>query len=265
MELAQIIKWVDDTNWHLECSTEGTREYNEDAGYILEYKQYIYAITEQFLKMDKSNKEAFVRRLFRNMDPFVGNMRYIRDSALVENLEDIPEESNDYPEDWESLAEELKAHPSDWTEAIIDEIFDDNLIVLDINRALFIDLLKVYCEVIRLCVESDMTPEEVAHPYHRDITNDLHKSLCLHNPKHEQPEKYRTMPRTHRIEAVKLLLTHTGVSKNIDRTLIAAFVEAVTGGNISVKPKDTESYKTHSKEAEKSAKELLQRIGIEIK
>ena len=194
------------------------------------------------------------------MDPFVFDMRCTRDSALVENLEDYPEELD------ARLAEELKAHPSDWIEAIIDEIYSDNLIAIDIDRALFIDLLKVYCEVIRLCFESDINPEELAHPYHTDIINSL--VAVLHSRRDEiqkQPEKYKTMPRTHRIEAVKLLLTHTGVAKNIDRTQIAAFVESVTGGNISVKPKDTEAYKTHSKEAEKRAKELLQRIGIEIK
>lgn len=76
-------------------------------------------------------------------------------------------------------------------------------------------------------------------------------------------EKYETMPSTHRRAAVMALIDKSGLCKNIDRTKKAAFVEAVTGGNINAKPKDSVSYKRPEQKAIDAAAELLKTIGIE--
>lgn len=74
---------------------------------------------------------------------------------------------------------------------------------------------------------------------------------------------YPTLPRTHRIAAVKELIRKSGLCRNIDDTRISAFVEAVTGGNIEAKGGNTISYKTPTKEAQNAAVEWLKKIGIE--
>lgn len=79
----------------------------------------------------------------------------------------------------------------------------------------------------------------------------------------EGPDKpYTTMPRTYRIAALKALIGKSGLCKNIDKTRIAEFVEAVTGGNIETKGKDTVSYKKPTADAIAGAAELLKKIGI---
>lgn len=74
---------------------------------------------------------------------------------------------------------------------------------------------------------------------------------------------YKTLPRTHRVAAVKELIRKSGLCRNVDDTKISAFVEAVTGGNIEAKAKNTQSYKTPTKDAQNAADELLKKIGIE--
>ena len=76
-------------------------------------------------------------------------------------------------------------------------------------------------------------------------------------------KKYETMPATHRRAAVMTLIDKSGLCKNIDRTKKAAFVEAVTGGNINANPKDTVSYRKPEQRAIDAASELLKTIGIE--
>ncbi|WP_147337790.1 hypothetical protein [Alistipes indistinctus] len=75
--------------------------------------------------------------------------------------------------------------------------------------------------------------------------------------------KYETMPSTHRRATVMALIDKSGLCKNIDKTKKAAFVEAVTGGNIKANPKDTVSYRKPEQKAIDAATELLKTIGIE--
>ena len=244
MELAQIIKWVDDTNNHFGDLTESAREYNEDKGYMLEFKQYKYAITEQFLKMDNSNKVAFVHRLFRCSDEFMGCLR------------DIAKEH----------ADECKEFSCEWVFYIENEIFDNDITAHDIADALFIDLLKIYCEVITLCKESNIDIGALARPFDRDIINDL-VAFLMDGERREADEsdngKFKRVPHIDRIVAVKLLLEKAGV-KGIDRTRLASFVEAVTGGNPATAPKNSYAYRNYNTKNESKAIELLRTIGIEV-
>lgn len=245
MELAQIIKWVDDTNMYLVNPTESVRDYNEDIGYILEFKQYKYAITEYFFKVDKSNKEALVKRLFRECDEFIGYMRCI--------AEDCERVSDDYP--------------YEWVHDIADEIFDDDTTDHNIDEALLIDLLKFYCEVINLCLESDINPEKLVAEHHREIIGHLTEFLRgSHRCKEDDDDngKFKKVDRIDRIIAVKLLLEKAGV-KGIDRTRLASFVEAVTGGNIATAPKNTYAYKYYNTKDTSEGRALLRQIGIEVK
>lgn len=89
------------------------------------------------------------------------------------------------------------------------------------------------------------------------------KELVDTIPQDDNDKKYKTLPRTHRIAAVKELIRKSGLCRSVDDTRISAFVEAVTGGNIEARPQDTVSYKTPTKEAQKNATEWLKKIGIE--
>ena len=80
----------------------------------------------------------------------------------------------------------------------------------------------------------------------------------------DETKGYKTLPSTYRRAAVMALIDKSGLCKNIDKTKKAEFVEAVVGGNINAKPKDTVSYKTPTKEAQNEAKKLLETIGIYI-
>lgn len=75
--------------------------------------------------------------------------------------------------------------------------------------------------------------------------------------------KYKTIPRTHRIAAVWGLIDKLQLRASQDKTTLAAFVEAVTGGNIEIKPKDALAYKEPEPPAKAAAVELLKKIGIE--
>ena len=75
---------------------------------------------------------------------------------------------------------------------------------------------------------------------------------------------YKTLKSTYRRAAVMALIDKSGLCKNIDRTKKAKFVEAVTGGNINAKPKDTVSYDTPTQQAQEEAKKLLKEIGVNI-
>ena len=74
--------------------------------------------------------------------------------------------------------------------------------------------------------------------------------------------KYKTLPRTHRIAAVWGVINKLNLQAHMDKTNLAAFVEAVTGGNIECKPKDTVSYKEPEKTAKEAADEWLKKIGV---
>lgn len=79
----------------------------------------------------------------------------------------------------------------------------------------------------------------------------------------DNDKKYKTLPRTHRIAAVWGLIDRLGLRKTKDKTTLAAFVEAVTGGNIEARPQDTVAYKKTEQSAKEAAAEWLKKIGIE--
>lgn len=78
----------------------------------------------------------------------------------------------------------------------------------------------------------------------------------------DNDKKYKTLPRTHRIAAVWGLIDKLGLAKSKDRTILAAFVEAVTGGNIEARPQDTVAYKKTEQSAKEAAAEWLKKIDI---
>lgn len=92
---------------------------------------------------------------------------------------------------------------------------------------------------------------------------DVASSVCFDDYKAHQPGGRVVLNATYRRAAVLGLIEKTGLCKNVDRTPIAAFVEAVTGGNINARPKDTVSYKTPTEKAQIEAGKWLKKINIE--
>lgn len=156
MEIEDIIKWVDDTNEYLANPVETARSYKEGVGYELENDKYKYAITTQLLRMDKDSREFYIKRLLRNIDDFVFILR-----------------CNAYSQEkwWEI---EIKDKKEDWVWDIADYIWGKDY-VLELGEALFIDLLKFYVEIIRLCREGGLDICELVPKIHKDIFVDIEK------------------------------------------------------------------------------------------
>lgn len=115
--------------------------------------------------------------------------------------------------------------------------------------------------VCLFCKDLGFDPEALAG--YKIDENVLNYWVAVRRKSINSGEKYETMPSTHRRAAVMALIDKSGLCKNIDRTRKAAFVEAVTGGNINANPKDSVSYKKPEQKAIDAAAELLKTIGIE--
>lgn len=144
--------------------------------------------------------------------------------------------------------------------------------VLDLkepNRARIGEIISRASQVGRAFV---MDIERLASIYDVDIASirakeeKIHKKWRIEAQKSEkfvEDKPYKTLPRTHRIAAVWGLIDRLGLRKTKDKTTLAAFVEAVTGGNIEARPQDTVAYKKTEQSAEKAAAEWLKKIDIE--
>ena len=76
---------------------------------------------------------------------------------------------------------------------------------------------------------------------------------------------YKTLPRRQGVSSINQLLNRLGIKEGVkDKTLIAEFIEAVTGGNIDTIGKDTYAYKHLNDELALETKELFKKIGITL-
>ena len=75
-----------------------------------------------------------------------------------------------------------------------------------------------------------------------------------------QSLKYDTLPITQRRKAVWELIGKVPDFKSTDETRLAQLVEAVAGGNITVKAKDTSSYKQDIKSARYGDGKLIEKL-----
>lgn len=96
-----------------------------------------------------------------------------------------------------------------------------------------------------------------------ELSEELMEAIVDYSKNNGENTNYKTMKRTHRIAALRCLIEKSKLCQNIDKTKIAEFVEAVTGGNIEIAGKDTMAYKNPTKDAQAAAIELLQKIGVE--
>lgn len=87
--------------------------------------------------------------------------------------------------------------------------------------------------------------------------------LQKYNTLQQQTQPYTTLKPTHRRAVLSQLLTRLGFDAETDKTARAKFIEAVVGGNIEAKPKDSASYKKPTKDALEAAEEWLKLIGVD--
>ena len=166
MELAQIIKWVDEKNMNFR-TTEFDLSIIEDGqdeisinpnDYTSEYNEYQYALINYLLLMDLENKKALVRRLFRGGYSFFNRCCKQR------------EETND----------------GLWLFTMKTSIFippyEDSLI--SISSALWTqmciehELVNFYAEVLQLCIESELNPIELC-PFEHKGLDDVFADMAL--------------------------------------------------------------------------------------
>ena len=245
--MEDIFKWVDDNIKWLTIAITGkngrtmaevfnARAKNIDGTPIAEAKHYIDALLKTLVATDDGCRRFIFRHIFSTgltlymLRPFVNPLNIEIDPSIKDNI--TPYEAEEYRK---------------------------------ILSTIVIDLDEFYYWVRRYCQEWGNDIKEILKVCDSEgyIYEELHKYYegCLPQRQEGQP-KYKQLERSHRIAAVKMLLDSTGVSKGIDKTKIAAFVEAVTGGNIEAKPQDTISYKSPTNPAKEAAAVWLAKIGV---
>ena len=147
------------------------------------------------------------------------------------------------------------------------EIFD----VLNLNKQDYpqVDVFNIISRALQIGQDFVAEVEYLALIYGVDLEAIRSKEEKLRSKmvdKEQEPvetKSYKFMPRTHRIAAVWGLIDRLGLRKTRDKTTLAAFVEAVTGGNTEARPQDTVAYKKPEQSAKEAAAEWLKKIGIE--
>ena len=144
--------------------------------------------------------------------------------------------------------------------------------VLDLKEPNRVRIGKIISRASQVGRAFVMDIERLASIYDVDIASirakeeKLHKKWRIEVQKSEEfveDKPYKTIPRSHRIAAVWGLIDKLGLVKSRDKTKLAAFVEAVTGGNIEARPQDTVAYKKPELSAKEAAAGWLKKIGIE--
>ncbi len=135
----------------------------------------------------------------------------------------------------------------------------------DISRMIILFLADLYriaiafrLNIDEVCKYSGLEPSKLLQCLSYSHIETLGGEL----PSISTNEKYKTIPRTHRIAAAWALIDKLGLRKTVDKTKLACFIEAITGGNVEAKGKDTVSYKEPTAEAKEAAAELLKKIRI---
>lgn len=117
-------------------------------------------------------------------------------------------------------------------------------------------------QLYMMCSDLNIQMENILY-YDLDVGFASEVDLMFSSPEVNPNEKtYKRLERTHAIAAIDILLQRLKVYATTDKTKIAEFIEAVTGGNINVKGKDTMSYKSSSMQAVEAAKKLLEKINL---
>lgn len=246
--MERVFEWVENTTKWLKITVAGeidnpqnnilnARKKDFDGLPIEEFREYVNTLSKVLMQSDDGCRKYIFRHLFNMGFTFFLLRKYINPFEIEINPNIVG-----------------KFNPND---------------IKNIEITIFTiitDLDNFYYYVYHTCQEWGYNIEQLLE--YCDITGEL-RPLVYEYFEHrtaqqlqEERGKYKTLARTHRIAAVKMLLDHTGVSNGIDKTKIAAFVEAVTGGNIEAKPQDTISYKKPTKDAKAAAEEWLQEIGI---
>lgn len=157
MELAQIIKWVDDINREYHNSyfdrlIMQSKEENVRREYTPAYKEYSYAIISHIISQPNcDNKKALVRRLFRNGRSFFEYCKQQRDKhdwwigeiSMIESL-------------CTYSYEDMYISDSTWRHWVAGN-----------------ELLNFYSEVILTSVECGLTPTELCTDSVKDVITDI--------------------------------------------------------------------------------------------
>lgn len=248
--MERVFKWVEENNAFVKASLTqriddiksvedilSFRKWDEDYQPILEYRQYLRIVREYLVKTDDSSKRFIFRHLFNK--GFLFFILHKDLNSLSIHLE---------PELWEMYPD-----------------LDGG----DLQRlcsAVLFDIEEFYGQLYSLCQDCGYEMSDLMKGESNEDTSSMYEyfEYIEEAQRKEDTKKYKSLPRTHRIAALRMLLDYMGVSKSIDKTKIAVFVEAITGGNIEVKGKDSASYKNLTKEAKAVAKKYLSEIGINI-
>ena len=234
MELADIIKWVDSKNQALRNAEFDSilEESNEQEEFIFyervrayepECDKYSYAIIPYILQLSENDKKALIRRLFRNSGSFFYNCEKERKRTDDEGWVFLMRSNIVY---LNCDAEELYITPSTSQKMVLEY-----------------ELLGFYSEVIQLCVECGLNPNEL-HPIDvkNEVIDDIIRSM------QPIPQKKRipigTAPKwqdyiigEHREAWISLITKELNTSQNKNGKLMATIILALgqTGSLLNFK------------------------------
>lgn len=148
--MKKVFEWVDDTNMYISMIylhkkmgvdlpiQSHCRVWVAEAEcYNSEYRSYAYAMAAEFLHVDKDNKVALIRRLFRNSEDFFAMCMQRREECSWRWILDITTTpSEDRGRTNQALLHTLEA-----------------------------DLLGFYIEVVHLCLECDLGSPSELYPF----------------------------------------------------------------------------------------------------
>nr|DAT88146.1 MAG TPA: hypothetical protein [Caudoviricetes sp.] len=143
--------------------------------------------------------------------------------------------------------------------------------VLDLNKQDYpqVDVFNIISRALEIGRDFVAEVEYLALIYGVDLESlrskeeKLRSKMVAKEQERIETKPYKLMPRSHRIAALYTLLGRAGINtSNTDKTRMASFIEAVTGGNIEADAEKTYSYTTPNRSAYKGAAPYLELIGI---
>jgi hypothetical protein len=233
MELGDIIKWVDRKNQDLrnaefnqilmednqqnEIVYEKMREYNP------EYDKYSYALIPHILQLSEDSKKALIRRLFRNSGTFFHRCVIERKGTDDGGWVFFMQSRINYLS-WDD--EDLFINPS--AEKMI---------------ALEYELLGFYSEIIQLCVECGLNPDELhTNDIKKEVIEDIVDSMRSIPAQKENPMKKNQRWQDYIIgnnkeKWIRLIRQELEMSKNKNGKLMATIILALgqTGSILNFK------------------------------
>lgn len=193
--MESVLKWVDETTqkladigWREDKTVKDSKEI-----YIPEYKRYALRATVVIIQLDKTNKECFIRRLFRPTPPFFHSCLRIKAEVMRDKEKDLDIDAQEWIYDTEC------------------KVWDGDC---SLKWGLIGDLLLFYEDIIELCEECNLNPIELCpYDYAKEIIEDI-QQMPMYSFKHNYRNNIGLLERLILKDSKKVLKAIDAIVKN---------------------------------------------------